>query len=30
MIKGFIAFCVLVALITYSGMKIVEIWEFWK
>ena len=30
MIKGFIAFCILIAIITYLGMKVVEIWERWK
>ena len=30
MIKGLLAFCILVALITYVGMKLVEFFERWR
>lgn len=30
MIKLLLAFCILVALITYGGMKLVEYFEYWR
>ena len=30
MIKGFIVFCILVAITTYLGMKAIEFYESWK